>query len=225
MNIKANINVKSLTRLVRLMSPRLVRTKDFFFKKHLMATNISISITFSGLGDIIEQYIERVFLHTGPARWDTIRTSKLASTGLPVGILSHYWYLQLDKRFAQTSHLNVLRKIVASQLIYAPACILVFFLTLGVLNRTHPNEIWFNIESKGKRLYMVDWITWPPISLVNFYLIPLRYRLLYENVVSIGFDVFNSYVYHNHPEKYKTRRETVENDNNHKLVSLNSVSP
>lgn len=207
MNIKSNVSVKNLGRLAALLSPRLVRTKEFLFKKHLMATNIAISTTFSGLGDVIEQHIERFFVLTDARSWDTVRTAKLTTTGLPVGFLSHYWYLGLDKHFAKHTHANVARKIVLSQLIYAPACILVFFLTLGAINRARWDEIWFNVTSKGKRLYMVDWITWPPISLVNFYLIPLRYRLLYENVISLGFDVFNSFVYHNHPEKYEDSQQ------------------
>lgn len=208
MNFRPKSTIRLLINIPRLFGPKFVQTKEFLFGKYFLMTNIAISTTFSGIGDVIEQYIERAFLSSPANCWDYVRTLKLSATGLPIGFISHFWYLHLDKRYTTKTHTNVFKKILLSQLIYAPVCILVFFLTLSVLNRQSARELHANLVSKGQRLYIVDWIFWPPVSLVNFYLVPLRYRLLYENIISIGFDTFNSYVYHNYPNKFDNKKRT-----------------
>ena len=190
-------NIRVVADLTLKLRSRVKHAKELLFGKYFLTTNVVISTSFAGIGDTIEQYIERHFLGLPNQSWSAVRTLKLAATGFPVGYITHYWYVALDKRYVQNTALNILKKIVWSQLIYTPACILVFFLTLGLLERQSIDEMRENMITKGQRIYVVDWMFWPPVSLVNFYIVPLRYRLLYENTVSIGFDVFNSYVYHN----------------------------
>lgn len=59
-----------------------------------------------------------------------------------------------------------------------------------------------------ENIYVVEWLIWPPMQLINFALLPLRYRILFDNVVSLGFDIYSPYV------KYKTELscETKEKD-------------
>ena len=48
------------------------------------------------------------------------------------------------------------------------------------------------IKHKGLVLYIVEMAVWPPVQIVNFYFLPTRYRVLYDNVVSLFFDMFSS---------------------------------
>lgn len=58
-------------------------------------------------------------------------------------------------------------------------------------------------------LYTAEWLVWPPaqvimsiyvsfpqffLQAINFYLLPTRFRLLYDNVISLGFDCYCSHV-------------------------------
>ena len=63
------------------------------FKKFPLLSNLTICVAFGGLGDLIEQMLENLRRNKkiGYANWDTIRTSKFAAAGIPVGFISHYW--------------------------------------------------------------------------------------------------------------------------------------
>ena len=58
------------------------------FKKHLFISNLSISFTLSGLGDIIQQNIKQ-----SKTKWNPKQTLQMsASFGLTSGFLCHHWY-------------------------------------------------------------------------------------------------------------------------------------
>jgi protein Mpv17 len=153
-------------------------------------------MAFSGMGDVTEQIFE---ISSGyQTRWDYVRSLKLTATGCTVGFVCHFWYMYLDNHFHKHTHLNIFKKVFLSQVIFSPVCLVVFFLTLALINKSSPSEFYENLVTKGKKIYMVEWAVWPPASLINFYLVPLRYRVLYDNVISFGFDIYNSYVVHKH---------------------------
>ena len=43
-------------------------------------------------------------------------------------------------------------------------------------------------------MYMVEWVVWPPAQFFNFYILPTRFRVLYDNVISLGYDMYTSHV-------------------------------
>jgi protein Mpv17 len=55
------------------------------------------------------------------------------------------------------------------------------------------------LKQKGWRLYVAEWVVWPPAQVINFYLLPTRFRVLYDNTVSLGYDIYTSYVAHEIP--------------------------
>jgi protein Mpv17 len=162
--------------------------KTLFSQKHILATNVFISVFTSGVGDLIEQLFE--ILDNVQATWNKTRTLKLATTGVSLGFLAHYWYKLMDDR----KWTSIWQKILLSQLVYSPICLVAFFLTLGLLNKSSQTQIVEDILSKGKRIYQAEWMIWPIAGFINFKLVPLRYRILFDSVVSLGFDVYNSYV-------------------------------
>jgi hypothetical protein len=95
---------------------------------------------------------------------------------------------------------NVVKKIVLCQFVHSPLCIAAFFISIGYLNSWSRDEIVKNIYEKGLLVYEAEWIIWPPALLFNFYFLPTRYRVLFDSLVSLGFDIFNSYLVYNDPE-------------------------
>jgi protein Mpv17 len=184
----------SSTNYKKILIPSLKKARQDLFSKHLLATNLTISMFFSGLGDTLEQMREIVAKYQ--TNWDKERTAKFVASGFPIGLLCHYWYLYLDKFLIKTTHKTIMQKIILTQILFSPACLIIFFTVLGFLNSSNKEEIKTNILTKGKEIYLVEWIIWPPASMINFYFIPLRYRILYDNLVSLGFDTFSSYVVH-----------------------------
>lgn len=169
-------------------------TKKAFSPKYLLFTNISISISLSAVGDIIEQKYE---IYSGDMEiMDGERTKNMAISGMTVGVLCHYWYKFLDARMPGRTIKTVIKKVVIDQLICSPFCIASLFLTLGYLEKSNFNDIKREIKHKAMTLYVAEWVVWPPAQIINFYILPNRYRVLYDNTISLGYDIYTSQIKH-----------------------------
>lgn len=116
---------------------------------------------------------------------------------MSIGIVCHYWYNFLDARLAGRTIGIVLKKVIIDQLICSPMCISMFFITLAVLENSNWTDFKNEIRKKAHILYIAEWVIWPPAQVINFYWLPTRYRVLYDNMVSLGYDVYTSHVKHN----------------------------
>lgn len=165
-----------------------------FSNKFLLFTNVGISLTLSSVGDILEQQLE---LYNGEIEeYCSTRTSHMATSGVTVGIICHYWYQLLDKHLPGRSMRVVAKKIVLDQIICSPLYISAFFITLGILEDKDAHEVWEEIKEKAWKLYAAEWTVWPVAQFINFYWVPTHYRIFYDNVISLGYDVFTSKVKH-----------------------------
>lgn len=109
----------------------------------------------------------------------------------------------------------VLKKVFWDQMICSPIVISTFFITLGVLEKSSREEVVAEIKSKAWKLYagtllhlfylfcidrinfiLAEWVVWPPAQIINFYWLPNKYRVLYDNTISLGYDVYTSKVKH-----------------------------
>lgn len=85
------------------------------------------------------------------------------------------------------------------QIICSPVTIGTFFVTLAIVEKSSADEFLEELRSKSWRLYLAEWVIWPPAQMINFFFLPLRYRVLYDNTISLGYDVYTSYVKHEIP--------------------------
>ncbi|XP_041375456.1 mpv17-like protein 2 [Gigantopelta aegis] len=177
--------------------PRVVSAcgRQLFSKRNLLYTNIGISVSLSISGDVLQQQyqINKKTLDS----WNKERTTHVAITGFLIGPLVHYWYLYLDKWFPGRTASILAKKLLLDQLVCSPIYIVIFLVTLNLLE----GATWMKIKSdavyKGGVLYTAEWVVWPPAQLINFYFLPTRFRVLYDSMVSLCFDVYWSYVrYH-----------------------------
>lgn len=168
-----------------------------FSRKYLLLTNVCISLALSSAGDILEQQYEQ---YSGQQhKWDMERTLQMGASGVSVGCICHYWYLFLDKRLPGRSMQIVVKKIFLDQIICSPLYITAFFVTSGLLKGETRSEIIDEICAKAWRLYAAEWIVWPLAQFINFYWLPTKYRVFYDNVISLGYDVYTSQVKHTVP--------------------------
>lgn len=196
-----------------------------FGKKHLLLTNALISTAMGAAGDAIQQNYDlmstRLEQQTkwklndgskGPndeiktevstdLKYNRIRTGHMSAAGLTTGLLSHYWYIWLDKFYGPDRILKVVfKKVLLDQILLSPINLIVYFTTVGILERAKVSRIKDEIVEKGmENIYIVEWVVWPPAQFINFLFIPLKYRLLFDNFISLGFDIYSPFV------KYKTQ--------------------
>ncbi|KAG7211390.1 hypothetical protein KM043_010678 [Ampulex compressa] len=136
-------------------------------------------------------------------KWSLNRTRNMAVSGMSIGVICHYWYRYLDTRLPGRTLSTVMKKVIIDQLVCSPLCISVFFITLALLENSNWEELRSEIVAKAHRLYIAEWIVWPPAQIINFYFLPTRYRVLYDNTISLGYDVYTSHVKHDVQTKRK----------------------
>ncbi|XP_014250868.1 mpv17-like protein 2 [Cimex lectularius] len=177
---------------ISFLLERARKAKEIMFDRHLFLTNVSISVTLSGVGDLIVQSYRK---HHGKCKEiDLTRTKNMSLTGATVGVLCHNWYKYLDVWLPGHTVSMVLKKVVVDQIVFSPVMLTAFFLTLGVLEKSSWKTIRNELVEKGKILYMAEWVVWPPAQVINFYLLPTKYRVLYDNTISLGYDIYTSHI-------------------------------
>ncbi|XP_015180217.1 PREDICTED: mpv17-like protein 2 isoform X2 [Polistes dominula] len=149
----------------------------------------------NAVGDMIEQHYE--IIKGQWEKWSPSRTKNMAVSGMSVGIFCHFWYKHLDSKLAGRTSKIVLKKVIIDQLIGSPLCIGIFFLTTGLMERNNLSEFKNEIINKAHKLYIAEWIIWPPAQIINFSFLPTKYRVLYDNTISLGYDVYTSQVKYN----------------------------
>lgn len=175
-----------------------------FSEKYLLYTNITVSMSMSSLGDFIEQQYE---IYTGEEKkYDIRRTMHMGLSGASVGVLCHYWYKILDTFIIGKSIDMVIKKLMLDQCIFSPIMIITFFGTVALFEDNPYENFKEEVGDKFITLYRAEWMVWPPAQIINFYFLPTRFRVLYDNIISLGYDIYTSQVKHlkiekNTPEK------------------------
>ncbi|KAJ6216022.1 hypothetical protein RDWZM_010522 [Blomia tropicalis] len=191
------------------------------FGRHVLITNALISASMGAVGDSIQQNYDLLMASFRNKsidqpkmlknykddddtdkleKYSFTRTIHMTMAGLTTGMVTHYWYIWLDRYLGvKRTPIVLAKKILADQILFSPVNLFVYFTTLGICERSKWSHICDELKEKGfENIYIAEWLIWPPMQLINFALLPLRYRILFDNIVSLGFDVYSPYV------KYKT---------------------
>lgn len=62
------------------------------------------------------------------------------------------------------------------------------------MRRETPDETLEEIKHKFIRLYKAEWIVWPTAQMINFWILPHRFRVLFDNGISLFYDIYTSAV-------------------------------
>lgn len=168
------------------------KVRVLFSPKYLLLTNMTITASLSSLGDIMQQSYEIAIQRQ--ENWNKTRTFHVSITGLVLGPPCHFWYKFLDKYLPGRAPSVIVKKLVLDQIFCAPVMIFLFLTTLGFLEKSSLQEMLVEFQECGRPLLLADWLVWPPAQVINFYFLPNRYRVLYDNTLSLGFDIYYSFV-------------------------------
>jgi len=149
-----------------------------------------------GFADYLGQKIR------GHPVWDKRQTFLMSCYGgLCIAPFCHNWYRFLERLVpiprAATRGVKLrlaAKRMLLDQLLAAPIFTAGFFVSRGVV----AGEDLAGIEEKMKKDYLkvlgAGAVVWPQAQLVNFFFVPLHYRVLYTNMVGLGWSTFTSVV-------------------------------
>ncbi|CAH1273176.1 MPV17L2 [Branchiostoma lanceolatum] len=99
-----------------------------------------------------------------------------------LGNFNYVWIPVLERMFPGATVRKTLAKVLVDQVIAAPLLITAFYAGLRVLERK-PGvfAVW---REKFVDTYMTGMMFWPAAQTINFYLLPLQYRVVFLGVCS-----------------------------------------
>lgn len=86
---------------------------------------------------------------------------------------------------------TTLARVACDQLVFAPTFIGVFLSSMAVLEGSPVRD---KLDRSYRSALTTNWMIWPFVQLVNFKLVPLEHRVLFVNVISIGWNCYLSYL-------------------------------
>jgi len=142
----------------------------------------------------------------------------MAYAALCVTPFAHNWYRLLDRlvkmpssasRFSPQALGAVLKRVFLDQLVAAPIFITGMFTTRGLIAGSDLPSIGEKVRNEYLDMFAAGLMVWPTAQCLNMWLIPLQFRVLFNNFVGLGWSVFSSTtVQYNKNQQEEEEKET-----------------
>lgn len=138
-----------------------------------------------------------------PAAWpstEAVRTLRVLSITIarltvPVvvfGPAATTWFNFLARRVNPANkRYETVARVACDQLAFAPVMIGVFLSSMATMEGGSPKQ---KLETTWWPALKTNWMVWPFVQVINFTFLPLQHRVLFANVVSIGWNSYLSWV-------------------------------
>lgn len=158
--------------------------------KRPFITNVLTTATFMTCGDLTSQH----FLQKKESI-DHDQTKRFAIAGLIyVGPLARGCIVMIEKLFGPTKSVLILgKKVVFDQVVNAPCFLLGNITTLTYLKSQSFDEVLKEIERSYVNLLVLGYSFWPFVQVVNFYFIPVAYRVIWIGGAALAYNTIFSY--------------------------------
>ncbi|KAI8118930.1 mpv17-like protein [Lucilia cuprina] len=125
---------------------------------------------------------------------DYVRTLKYSSLGfIFVGPILKYWFGLLDRSITKQNRLlRSTKKMFIDQAIMAPALNLAITGLVGVINEESSDTIKERIKVQYPAIMKENYIFWPAIQMINFSIVPLKYQVVFVQLIAVLWNCFVS---------------------------------
>ena len=131
--------------------------------------------------------------------YDWQRTLHVGVTGLTFsGPISHAWYNLLEAMVGRMAlvttaftHSSLIIKLLLDAVLFSPIAVAGYFVWRSILEGT---SVQWKLEHKWLSALQASWSFWPLANVVNFSMVPLQFRVLYNNGLSLLWNAYLSNV-------------------------------
>ncbi|KAL1994446.1 hypothetical protein VTN49DRAFT_1916 [Thermomyces lanuginosus] len=154
---------------------------------------LTSSITTAGLfgaGDVLaQQLVDR----KGLDKHDYGRTGRMILYGGAVfGPAASAWYGVLQRHIAFRSYAaTIATRVAADQVLFTPSHLFCFLTSMSIMEGSDP---WEKLRNGFWPTFKTNVGVWSTVQAINFSVVPLEYRVLVVNVVSLGWNCYLSYM-------------------------------
>ncbi|KAA8645370.1 hypothetical protein EYZ11_000429 [Aspergillus tanneri] len=158
-------------------------------KQPILTASVTSAILF-GSGDVLaQQLVDR----RGLEKHDMARTGRMALYGGAIfGPAATTWYGILQRHVVlKGTKSTIVARVVADQCLFTPTHLTCFLTSMAIMEGSDPVEKWRNSFFAS---YKANLAIWPLVQGVNFAIVPLEYRVLVVNLVSLGWNCLLSLI-------------------------------
>ncbi|XP_022666851.1 mpv17-like protein 2 [Varroa jacobsoni] len=156
------------------------------FSDYLLATNLTLGSGFMLAGDVLAQKVTRAS-NDEAHNWK--RTKNMAIMGTGFGVLGHFWYSFLDRRFPGKTWAVIRSKLLA-ECAATPAFAGYTFVSYGILQGKNLQSCGHDFKEKLHLVCIADWFGYVPLQAINFYYVSPQYRFLFVCNLAVLYDCF-----------------------------------
>ncbi|KAJ2981602.1 hypothetical protein NQ176_g1927 [Zarea fungicola] len=155
----------------------------------LLTQSITTAVLFA-TGDITaQQLVDK----RGLEKHDFTRTGRMALYGgFVFGPAATTWFNFLARRVTfANKRVETAARVIIDQSLFAPVAIGAFLSSMATMEGASASE---RLQKMWWPTLCTNWMVWPFVQTINFTFLPLQYRVLFANVVSIGWNSYLSWV-------------------------------
>jgi hypothetical protein len=124
--------------------------------------------------------------------WDGVRTARFVVLGaFLVAPIIHVWYGALATRIPGSTSVAVVKRVVVDQFVMAPLFIPTWLACLWTLEGDTPSMD--RMVETAPAILVANWVLWIPMQVINFGMVPLKFQVLFSNVVALAWNCYLSY--------------------------------
>ncbi|KAF7553613.1 hypothetical protein G7Z17_g3516 [Cylindrodendrum hubeiense] len=155
----------------------------------LLTQSVTTAVLFA-TGDITAQQLVQ---KRGFENHDLTRTGRMALYGgFVFGPAATTWFGFLSRNVnVRNKRLETVARVACDQLIFAPVMIGVFLSSMATMEGASAKE---RLDKTYWPALSTNWMVWPFVQMINFTFLPLQHRVLFANVISIGWNSYLSWV-------------------------------
>ncbi|XP_064434203.1 peroxisomal membrane protein 2 isoform X2 [Mirounga angustirostris] len=116
--------------------------------------------------------------------------TKAATRFFFTGPLSHFFYVFMEHWIPSEVPLAGLKRLLLDRLLFAPAFLLLFFLIMNFLEGRDAAAVAVQIRRNFWPALCMNWQVWTPAQFVNINYVPLQFRVLFANLVSLFWYIY-----------------------------------